>query len=357
MSCPTLKTSYQHLLSLKEALSLSLTEAHKTKDFAEVARLTQEIETESTLLITELIPFEKELGIKEQYHTQKEAYTQTGLLETREGLLGMEGIDGIWYSFPTLPEVAKRMKKEQELLGKKSEQGFTKMLIVPFGMSLKHFTETLRKTILAHYDPNPTETKLFSTNTDGTKKALDLNTTTPLYLWDKYTQGQGADVEGTLVYHPTVFDQTKHGGKTKKELLKEKQEAAYQILFLESTPIPRSGKGETTGGRKQIEAGASPTKYLESLQKNPLYQGERGLTPEAWLTQFLLSLQTKDQVIDDWDGNGSLNYNLGGYVPKIGQSGLVSFGLWDRGGARANLGWDDPGTGDAVSGARSAVMV
>lgn len=184
-------------------------------------------------------------------------------------------------------------------------------------------------------------------NTDGTKEALKLDKDNPLYVLDQYQ-------EKNISYFPAAYDQdeAKHGGQTKQALLKQNQ--AFHILLLENTPIPRRGNGATVRGRPQIEAGKTPREYLKLLQEDPLYQGEQGLTPEAWITQFMLTLETKNEVIDDYLGNGSLNYNLGAYFQDFG---VVSCGYWYRGGAQAEMDGDDAGSRDTFRGARSAVMV
>jgi hypothetical protein len=302
---------------------------------------------------------ENRLALTKQYDTQRDTFQQIGLLEKKEGILGMEAVDGTFYPFPTLEEVHQRLREKQTLVEQKEKQGFKKLCIVPFGMSLQQLTETLKKTLLAHYHdmpdpsdpkkriPDPTTTKLWSTNTDGTKEALKLDKDNPLYVLDQYQ-------EKNISYFPAAYDQdeAKHGGQTKQALLKQNQ--AFHILLLENTPIPRQGNGATVGGRPQIEAGKTPREYLKLLQEDPLYQGEQGLTPEAWITQFLLTLHTKNEVIDDYLGNGSLNYNLAAYFQD---SGVISYGCWNRGVAQARMYGYDARVRSTDDGARSAVMV
>jgi len=74
----------------------------------------------------------KDLKIREQYETQKQIYEKIGLLEKREGVLGMEGIDGKWYGFPSLSEVNQRFAK-QRTARHQNRSGLPEALIVPFG--------------------------------------------------------------------------------------------------------------------------------------------------------------------------------------------------------------------------------
>jgi hypothetical protein len=340
--CSRLNQNYQALLVLQGRFSEELEQAMVTGDFSGVALLKAEITEKKQTLEGEINPFETALKIREQYETQKRIYENIGLLEKREGVLGMEGIDGKWYAFPSLSEVHKRFREKKEMLDIKTDQGFEKLLIVPFGMSLEKFTETMKKTLLDHFEgttrdpadmnivmPDP-KTRLFGANKDKTREALRLNTKEPLCTWDKYAD---ADTAGTLVYFPQVFDEDAkiHKGKTKQQLLEETGQG-FQLLLIEKNPIiPAAGTDEFIGTkqpRKRLEANSAPKAYLETLQTQPEYSNEHGMTPEAWMTHFLLQLEGTDQVIDDWQGNGKVNVNLGGWfqltaVSRAG-SGLVA---------------------------------
>ena len=364
--CSRLNQDYQELLTLQERFSTELKQAMTTGDFSIIATLKAEITEKKEALESQINPFESSLKIREQYETQKKIYEKIGLLEKREGALGMEGIDGVWYPFPSMSEVHRRFREQKEMLDIKTDQGFEKLLIVPFGMSLKKFEETMKNTILEHFEgttPDPADpnimmpdpkTRLFATNRDGVRKALRLDTDTPLYVFDKYADADTAD---TLVYFPRAFEKEDHGGKTKKDLLKETQQG-FHILLIEQDPvIPARDIDETIGTtqpRKRLVAGDSAENYLQKLRTEKEYAGEQGMTPEAWMTHFLLHLEATNQVIDDYQGNGKVNYNLGGWFPAAGG---VAYGYWNRDDARAYLGGRDPGNRNSSRGSRSAVMV
>jgi hypothetical protein len=364
--CNRLNQDYQELLALKEQFSAELTQAMVSGDFSEVALLKAEITEKKRALESQLNPFEAALKIREQYETQKKIYESIGLLEKREGILGMEGIDGKWYAFPTPEEVNRRFCKNKELLDIKTDQGFTKLLIVPFGMSLKKFTETMEKTLLTHFEgtapdpanpdimmPDSEKTQLFATNADGTREKLRLHIN-PLCVRSEYT-----DTAGTLVYFPKVLDRdaTIHQGKTKQELLKDTGQD-FHILLIEKNPIiPAEGTDAIIGTkqpRKRLVAGDTPKNYLETLRTKSEYRGEEGLTPEAWMTQFLLHLEETNEVIDDHMGNGKVNFNLGGWLPTVGN---VARGDWYRDNARAFLGGNHSKHQSSEIGFRSAVRI
>src|SRR3989339_953616 len=137
--------------------------------------------------------------LKEQYTTQVTLLEQVGIL--KEGVI--LGIDGNKYPIPTLEQIAIRLFERRETLKTKHDQGFTKLLLVPFGMSLDTLQETLKQFLLDYKQSHPT---------------FELNTNEPLWTWDEY---QGADIGDppNLVYYSQSFTKEGHGGKTKIEIL------------------------------------------------------------------------------------------------------------------------------------------
>ncbi|MFA6376861.1 MAG: hypothetical protein WCX69_05690, partial [Candidatus Paceibacterota bacterium] len=83
------------------------------------------------------------------------------------------------------------------------------------------------------------------------------------------------------------------------------------------------------------------------------YQNEVGQTPEDWITMFLQHLEETGQVIDDFQGNGSINYLLAAFHPS---AGFVPRGSWYRGDRQACLYGRNPRSRDGNYGARSAVV-
>ena len=70
--------------------------------------------------------------------------------------------------------------------------------------------------------------------------------------------------------------------------------------------------------------------------------------------QAISYLEEKNQVIDDYQGKGSITYNTGAYFPG---SGDVPGAYWSRGDRQADLDRDVPTNRDGDIGARSAVRV
>jgi len=317
------KKQDEHLVDLLQRAK----EAEKQGELEQAIKLFQQYKEEYQALREEKEGKEFESlsskELTEQYESQKEILEKVGILKKLScGEMGIKGIDKKEYAFPKMEEISKMMREKQEVLKTKTEQGFTNLLIVPFGMKLDDLIERYKQVILKHHKAG----KLFATKKEPKEpdKPLELDEKEPVWAWGKY---KNADTEGKLVYYPKEFSQENHQGKTKKEILEK--EGAWNILFIEDLPnIPREGKGETIGERKQLEANKTPKEYLNALQDESIYQNETGMTPEDQLVYALIHLEQTNQVIDDYSGHGSASYQLGAYFPASDycrtRTGLVS---------------------------------
>ena len=358
MPCPNLKHSLEELRSLERRFKEAYNKAIRGKkeevasSFLLAQKLKEEIEEKLGKLKSELEPiFEKEISLEKQYQSQVEILTKAGILidlENKEK--GILGIDKKPYPIPTLDKIRERLEANKTTLEKKIKEGFQKLLLVPIGMSLDLMIDKYRNVILDHHTNN----KLFATKKNPTDPddPLDLDTTTPVWVWDKYKE---ADKKGELVYYPNTFDPKTHGGETKQELLSHLTLPGWEVILLENLPnIPRQTKGQTREGRRELEAGETPNAYLEKLKKEKPYQNETGLTPEAWLTYAITHLEEKNEVVDNFEGHGSINYNLGAYFPA---SGYVPDAYWYRTNRRAGMGRGDVSSSGEYCGVRSSVRV
>jgi hypothetical protein len=290
----------------------------------------------------------EKLKLPEQYASQKDILERTGILEKlSSGEPGIRGIDNKEYVMPKYEDILQRIEAKGEILKTKIEQGFTKLLIVPFGMKLDDLIEKYSQVILEHHKAGTLlATKEKPTDPD---EALELDENQPAWKWDGYNN---ADIEGKLVYFPKEFSQN-HQGKTKEELIKE--QGGWNILLIEDLPnIPRAGKGKIIQNRKQLEANKTPNEYLQTLQTDKQYQNESGMTPEDQVSYAITHLEQTNQVIDDYSGKGSASYQLGAYFAA---SGGVPHACWNRGFRQAFLGRPDPGNRYSGLGARGAVRV
>ena len=305
--------------------------------------------------------------LKEQYTFQVALLEQVGIL--KEGVI--LGIDGNEYPIPTLEQIASRLFERRETLKTKHDQGFTKLLLVPFGMSLDALQETLKQFLLKYKKDNPT---------------FDLDTDDPLWTSEEY---QGADMGDSpkFVYYPQSFTKEGHGGKTKTQILEEQEDnqdsfPGWTIHLLQPSnldvqdtetptgiaPIPREGQGIPHPSRREVrdrpplEAGQSSIEYLSILQKvkedkDSPYHHESGLTPEDWIMAFILHLIETGKPLDNaWNPTNieSYSYLTGAFFPS---SILVPCVFWGRDGRRAGLGGSGPRDHAVIFGVRSSVMI
>jgi hypothetical protein len=353
LSCHEARSALAKIKSLKTDFEQVFDDAMKTGDLEQARTLRSNLEARVQELRDGVIsPIERKLDLKHQYESDRQILEGAGILEQLpSGESGITGIDGKPYPMPSYQDVRHLIRDKREVLAEKADREFMKLLIVPFGMKLDDLVEKYKKLLIKHH----TEGKLFATKEKDADpdEPLDLDTNEPVYRWSEY---QGADVNGKLVYDPKEFSEN-HGGKTKTEILaiaQGKSSPAWRILMVEADPnIPRSGKGKPAHGRPRIEAGKTPNEYLEVIGKGE-YQNESGMTPEDWLIQAIAMLEEKNQVIDDWQGKGSIAYNTGAYFPVAGR---VPGAYWGRPDRQARLSRYDPTRRVEVIGARSAVRV
>lgn len=292
------------------------------------------------------------LKIKEQWGSQIKILSKLGMLQTfpESKKLGIVGIDGKEYPVPKPEDIAKMLEANKEMILQKMEQGFTKLVMEPFAHSFDGLSEKYGKTILEHHK-NGTLLATKENPTDADEQ-LPLDTNEPLWRWeDGYNH---CDVEDKIVYFPKEFS-SNHGGKTKKEILAENPANGWNIWLLEDMPnIPREGKGKTVGNRAQLEANKTPSEYLKNFQTKPEYKNESGLTPEADIMYAITQLEETNQVINDYDGKGSVSYQVGAYFPP---SGGVPRSYWSRDCRQAYLYRSIPTYRDADCGVRGGVRV
>jgi len=321
--------------------------------------------------------FAERINIKSQWESQVKALNEAGILETlpESHSFGIVGIDGKEYQLPKYQEIISNIDEEQlNILEQKNEQGFSKMLLVPFAMPLDILIDRFKRLILKHHQ----ESKLLST--DGTK--LDLDTNDPFNVWDQLKQAdQKPRIDkDALFYYPQNFDKDPniHQGKTKQEILdsqehlniktqeqddkitikqKDKEynfltSPGWQIMLVEDLPdLPAEGKGKIQGGRKQLEANQSAEQYLESIQTKKEYKHESGCIPESEITYAITQLIQTNQMIDNYSGKGKACRLFGSCI-----SGDVPYFFWGRDVRRAILDGGDSGTRYEDDGSRSAVI-
>ena len=384
-SCLTARASLEEIRTLKRDFDVVYDLAVATgtqEDILNAQTLKHTLETkmhalQETLYIVEA---ERLFDLKRQYESQIALLRKVGLVEIRKetDVSGLErevsfftGINGKAYPMPSYDTLVSRLVERKELLETKADQGFKKLLLVPFGMSLDALIVKFRAYLLEYKKTHPA----FGRTDTATSDASDRPDWNPLYVWeDGY---KGADANGTLVYDPVSFDAS-HAGATKAEVL-ERQEAdkdtaqGWRVLLLQGGEngngfkgIPRSGQGKMKGTkipRKDIETGMTanpitPRDYLRSqlqVSGDPgsPYHGESGMTPEEWIVAFMANLEETGKPMDDYQNQtDSAAYLTGTYLTA---SDVVPNARWNRDVRQAFLSGSYPGFVVGGVGVRSAV--
>ncbi len=259
------------------------------------------------------------LKLKEQWESQVQFLNEVGILELlpESQELGIVGIDGREYPVPEYSEIMQKITPEKaEILERKSEQGFNKMLLVPFAIPLERLIDRYERELVKQSENGGV------INSNGEK--IEINPKNPITFMDN--EFKSSDLTKKLAYYPTHPD---YGGETKSEIISK--DSPWKFHFVEDLDhIPQQEEGQTIGGRKQLETGMSPRQYLLQVQRNAMYSNEQGMTPEDWLCNAILNLRNNGKQIDSAGRNGQTCYLIGsGY--QYGPSGeeIASAG-WGR---------------------------
>ncbi|TAK95267.1 hypothetical protein EPO05_04685 [Patescibacteria group bacterium] len=342
LNCSELGKFFSQILTQKAQFDQAL----KVESVDQAEELSQELKASIERLSVELVwPFSEfsHKTLKEQYESQVQILVQNGILERLpSGERYITGIDDEKYFLPTLGQIIRQIMSRPELKDKIS-QGFTKLQVTPFALSLPELADAVAQTLLDHHKAG----KLFAAkrNQDDPKEQLtqlklpnDCETNpghSPLSMWEGYTNDKVMG-SGGLVYFPKRFDPKKHQGKTKQQLLSEKSTFPGFLVTL-TEPSSEMQPNIILGNRIRM----NPKKYLQDLQSQPKYQHERGITPEEWLVRFLVHLEQTDQVIDVMKSSapdgGNRCYHLGAYF--VSGNASVSEVLFDGLNNRVFLKW------------------
>ncbi len=295
-------------------------------------------------------PLSELLELKAQYDLQKNILFRTAVIGQLLGKddLGFVGIDGKEYSIPTYEDIEKKVKEQEGVLTQKAGEGFVKLLLVPVGMRLGVLIEKYKQVLLTHLR----EGALLATKKvqDDPDEPIELDGEKPIWVWDGFVE---ADVNDLLLYYPQEFSAQNHGGKTKRELLADNH--GWNVLLIEYLPnIPREGAGEDINGRKQLEAGKSPREYFRIIKEDQAYAHDLVFSIEDQLVYAITHMEETNQIMNDWEGNGSSAFQLGAYMVDGDSVPVVSYG---RGYIRAGivrLGADFHGP---IYGARTEVSI
>ncbi|MCJ7695587.1 MAG: hypothetical protein MUO40_09185 [Anaerolineaceae bacterium] len=238
---------------------------------------------------------------------------------------GVIGFDGVEYPLPTLEQVSVLFERNQSLVTQKKAQGFVRLEITPLALALPGLCELLRSAIIRHGEAGT----LYQTRRTEAEPLVPLRVNLERHVWVWETMREVFDTDA-LRYFPRDY----HGdpvGQTKADVLVDKSICAFpgwSVGLVEDLPfLPKQGEGLTLSGRKQLEICLSPRESLQLLNEEP-YAEESGRTIEEFILNFLIRLETSNQVSHDVADENAL-WCLGQYV-RISYAEVVPTGRWIR---------------------------
>lgn len=292
-ACLNARAALSEISALKQAFNTAYDAAAISKsvlDRERTHRVKELLKEKMAVLENILWPSEAEriLNLREQYDFQVNLLKEMKLVESKiesdvsgnEGeILYMTGIDGVEYPVPSFSDILKYSGEKKELLRTKADQGFTELVIVPFGMDLERLMGKVASAIV-----------LFKKQTNQLNGVSQYE---PIKLPIFYV---GADRNGALTYDAPLLNEHCSLGKTKLSILEEQKERAlwskgWRIILLqrengEHLPIRRDASPH-----EDIEAEKSPEERVRMMQTasndpSSPYFGEIGITPEEWAVAF-----------------------------------------------------------------------
>ncbi len=212
------------------------------------------------------------LKLHEQYESQVDVAWKSGLFGAHESVRRRRGgvsdvhklpvieRGGKKYPMPSWKEVQHTLRKPEnlEIIKEKSAQGFTKMLIVPFGYDLMTMADSLGQNIMElALDSELGDNKgIFCP--DGSLAQFDrFSEEFPLFHNDAW-------IEEAMRYYPDSYSPDPFPGMSKQEAIN--MFGAWQICFVEDNAVIPN-VGEVVGGRQQIDQHGSCYKHDMDMDK------------------------------------------------------------------------------------------
>lgn len=354
-TCRAITQDIHRIRALKQQYDAAVTDVLAGADVMPALILKTELVAAVKAVHEEWFPYgspEFTLGkIRAQYEAQAAMWAHLGVTQRlANGEAGID-IDGVEYPMPSLRTIERLLREREPALNEKVNQGFTKLLLVPFAMKTNSlvyvYGEALKWQIshggLKAPKENPDEPDVF----------YGLNTRLPVVA-------NRVVASATTVYYPRQFNPANHRGQTKAEVLADLNAGGtpgWQVILVEQFPnIPRANYGQVVGGRKQLEAGRTPEDYLAVLGRD-VYIDEVGLTPEDWLSLAITNVTTNGAITEDILGKGAAAQLLGAYYMETQPSGSVPSAYWYRTDHLARLDTAETDISLPDCGTRSAVRL
>src|SRR3990167_3802708 len=183
-ACLNARASLEDIRSLKRDFEVAydLVASSGEQDDVEKAqglKRTLEAKTKALQETLAIVEAEHLFDLKHQYEEQIAFLKKTGLVETRKEtdasgaereVSFMTGIDRKAYPLPSYDTLVLRLAERKELLETKADQGFQKLLIVPFGMSLGALILKFKTYLLKYKQAHPEFARTNPAKTDDSDK-------------------------------------------------------------------------------------------------------------------------------------------------------------------------------------------
>lgn len=296
IDCHGALTQYRRFLKAKEVFEDELKKVRTMDEIAYFLKQKDKISELKQEVYEKIWPFEH-VAMREvikEYKAQVALLKESGIAQRLEGgEYGVRDLISREKEVPSWEEVRHRLMKKKEILDGKFKQGFTQMLLVPFGMSLNQLMGVLGSNLIKFHEQG----KLFSPQTKRTKeekKLLHLDIDHPITFWgNAYKEG---DRNKKLSYYLKAPNSPAKTWVIKGNCLLQGDNPCWQVLFLqkESFKPPRE-RSKRTGGRKDLGYGLSAEGFLKKMRGEE-YKYESALTPEDWIIKFLAHLYDTGEV-------------------------------------------------------------
>ena len=204
----------------KPAALREATSKLSTPDLERLADLLERFE----YLVKHKEPAKEELSLAETLEYAENFYNLREQYEDQIELLHKEGfldhMKNLSRPVPTLEQIAKRLYERRETLEIKQDQGFTRLLLVPFATGLGFFVSVVQEFLVEYRKKHP-----------------DFVLTHFRFIFKDHDL-----IIDNVVYHPTSagFYVPGHGGKTKKEILEAEDQdqgklaSGWRVLLLQA---------------------------------------------------------------------------------------------------------------------------
>lgn len=308
VNCKKLYDELARLKELKAEFDCAYEEGVEKGDFSECAPLHKEMrelmrgDSEIRKLREDLPSALEKLQLEKQYYDQLDILYESGLFDKsldKSNAYPVIERFGEKHVMPSWETIKRMLCKNKKMLLEKCEQGFTKMLIVPFGYDLNKLGKKFKEKV-EEFDKAATE------DSGGLKDANG-----DRVVFDRFADDYPVDVgfpwhDESMRYYPKEYSED--SGLSKEEAIRKF--GAWQICFMEDLKaVP--ALGTVIGGRQQIDINNSHLRFdvevdpqifrdilsgeEEELRNPEMHKHEKGFTAEQdlWMRMtYLLSDHT-----------------------------------------------------------------